>query len=513
MAFNKDIMLSLCLLAFLSSFVSIAETVSPVLDVSSLNRTSFPEGFIFGTASSAYQSEGAANTDGRGPSIWDNYTHQYPEKINDRSNADVAVDGYHRYKEDVAIQKDMNLDAYRFSISWSRILPEGKLCGGVNQEGIKYYNNLINELLANGLQPFVTLFHFDVPHALEDEYGGFLSPQIAADFQEYADICFKEFGDRVKYWITLNEPWTVSQGGYASGSMAPGRCSDWMNLNCTGGDTGTEPYLASHNQLLAHAAAVRLYRINYKASQKGLIGITLNSNWYVPVSDKKPDQDAAQRALDFNYGWFMQPLTTGEYPESMQSLVGTRLPKFTKEQSDLVRGSYDFLGLNYYTAQYAANTAKPSNAKPSFFTDSLANLTFENAGKPIGPRAASFWLYIYPRGIYELLVYTKRTYNNPLIYITENGMDEINNPTLPLEKALMDTKRVEFYQQHLYYVNNAIKHGVNIKGYFAWSLLDTFEWPSGYTVRFGLNFVDFENGLTRYPKLSAKWFKNFLDKC
>ncbi|KAI4331940.1 hypothetical protein L6164_016887 [Bauhinia variegata] len=513
MAFNKDIMLSLCLLAFLSSFVSIAETVSPVLDVSSLNRTSFPEGFIFGTASSAYQSEGAANTDGRGPSIWDTYTHQYPEKINDRSNADVAVDGYHRYKEDVAIQKDMNLDAYRFSISWSRILPEGKLCGGVNQEGIKYYNNLINELLANGLQPFVTLFHFDVPHALEDEYGGFLSPQIAADFQEYADICFKEFGDRVKYWITLNEPWTVSQGGYASGSMAPGRCSDWMNLNCTGGDTGTEPYLASHNQLLAHAAAVRLYRIKYKASQKGLIGITLNSNWYVPVSDKKPDQDAAQRALDFNYGWFMQPLTTGEYPESMQSLVGTRLPKFTQEQSDLVRGSYDFLGLNYYTAQYAADTAKPSNAKPSFFTDSLANLTFENAGKPIGPRAASFWLYIYPRGIYELLVYTKRTYNNPLIYITENGMDEINDPTLPLEKALTDTKRVEFYQQHLYYVNNAIKDGVNVKGYFAWSLLDTFEWPSGYTVRFGMNFVDFKNSLTRYPKLSAKWFKNFLNKC
>ncbi|KAI4332134.1 hypothetical protein L6164_017068 [Bauhinia variegata] len=170
----------------------------------------------------------------------------------------------------------MNLDAYWFSISWSRILPKGKLSEGVNQEGIKYYNNLINELLAKGLQPFVTIFHFDLPQALEEEYGGFLSPQIAHG---------------------------LSQVGYASGSMAPGRCSDWMNPNCTGGYTGTEPYLASHHQLLAHAAAVRLYKNKYKASQKGLIGTTLNSNWYVPISDNKSDQDAAQRALDFNYGW------------------------------------------------------------------------------------------------------------------------------------------------------------------------------------------------------------------
>ncbi|KAI4297461.1 hypothetical protein L6164_037351 [Bauhinia variegata] len=208
-----------------------------------------------------FLSEGAANANGRGPSVWDTYTHKYPEKIVDRRNGDVAVDGYSRYKEDVGILKDMNLDAYRFSISWSRILPKGKVRGGINQEGIKYYNNLINELLAK-----------------EDEYGGFLSSHIAKDFQEYADLCFKEFGDRVKHWITLNEPWTVSQGGYASGSMAPGRCSNWMNLNCTGGDTGTEPYLASLHQLLAHATAVRLYRNKYKASQKGLIGIALNSN-------------------------------------------------------------------------------------------------------------------------------------------------------------------------------------------------------------------------------------------
>ncbi|RVX13055.1 Cyanogenic beta-glucosidase [Vitis vinifera] len=186
------------------------------------------------------------------------------EKIKDHSNGDVTIDAYHRYKEDVGIMKGMSLDAYRFSISWSRILPNGKLSGGVSKEGIAYYNNLINELLANGLQPFITLFHWDLPQALEDEYGGFLSPLIVDDFQDYAEHCFKEFGDRVKHWITLNEPWSYSNGGYVTGNLAPGRCSEWQKLNCTGGDSGTEPYLASHYQLLAHAAAVQFYKKKYQ---------------------------------------------------------------------------------------------------------------------------------------------------------------------------------------------------------------------------------------------------------
>ncbi|KAI5390775.1 variant 5, Beta-glucosidase 12, partial [Lathyrus oleraceus] len=245
-----------------------------VHEVSDFNRSSFPKGFVFGTASSAYQyegaafeggkgpsiwdnfthkypekirdrSNGAAFEGGKGPSIWDNFTHKYPEKIRDRSNGDVAVDSYHKYKEDIELIKDLNMDAYRFSISWSRVLPKGKLSGGVNPEGIKYYNNLINELLAKGLQPYVTLFHWDVPHALEDEYGGFLRRRIVDDFRDYAELCFKEFGDRVKHWITINEPWSVSMNAYAFGKFAPGRCSDWLNLNCTGGDSGTEPYLTA----------------------------------------------------------------------------------------------------------------------------------------------------------------------------------------------------------------------------------------------------------------------------
>ncbi|MED6201037.1 hypothetical protein PIB30_091115, partial [Stylosanthes scabra] len=356
--------------------------VTLVTSSSSLNRTSFPEGFIFGTSSSAYQYEGAANEGGRGTSIWDTFTHKYPEKILDRSNGDVPIDQYHRYKEDVGIMKNMNLDAYRFSISWSRILPKGTLSGGINQEGIKYYNNLINELVANGIQPFVTLFHWDLPQALQDQYGGFLSPRIV-----------------VKNWITLNEPSTFSTGGYAIGLFAPGRGSDWQNLNCTGGDSGTEPYLVGHHLLLAHAAVVQLYRTKYQVplllkrqnetrTQKGLIGIILISHWFVPLSDTKLDQEAAQRAIDFMFGWFMEPLTRGEYPSSMRSMVGERLPKFSKEEAMKINGSFDFVGLNFYTANYAAHAphSQHATATPSYLTDSLTILTTERDGIPIGPK-------------------------------------------------------------------------------------------------------------------------------
>ncbi|KAI5390768.1 hypothetical protein KIW84_075890 [Lathyrus oleraceus] len=348
-----------------------------VHEVSDFNRSSFPKGFVFGTASSAYQYEGAAFEGGKGPSIWDNFTHKYPE---------------------------------------------GKLSGGVNPEGIKYYNNLINELLAKGLQPYVTLFHWDVPHALEDEYGGFLKRRIVDDFRDYAELCFKEFGDRVKHWITINEPWSVSMNAYAFGKFAPGRCSDWLNLNCTGGDSGTEPYLTAHNQLLAHSAAANLYRIKYKSSQRGIIGITLISHWYEPATIAKADVDASKRGLDFMFGWYMNPLTRGEYPKSMRTLVGKRLPKFSKEESRELKGSFDFLGLNYYSSYYAADAPHLRNAaQPAIQTDSLINATFEHNGKPLGPMSASSWLCIYPKGLHNLLLYTKKTYKDPVIYITENG--------------------------------------------------------------------------------------------
>ncbi|WJZ88540.1 hypothetical protein VitviT2T_007828 [Vitis vinifera] len=512
MAIQRYFHFSLLLLLLLNLVTIIIAAETADYGTALLNRSSFPKGFIFGTASSAYQYEGAAYEYGRGPSIWDTYTHKYPEKVKERSNGDETVDAYHRYKEDVGIMKGMSLDAYRFSISWSRILPNGKLGGGVNKEGIAYYNNLINELLANDLQPFITLFHWDLPQALEDEYGGFLSPLIVDDFRDYAELCFKEFGDRVKHWITLNEPWSYSNGGYVTGNFAPGRCSEWQKLNCTGGDSGTEPYLASHYQLLAHAAAVQVYKKKYQASQKGKIGITIVSHWFIPFSNTTNDQNAAEQALDFMYGWYMDPLTYGDYPHSMRSLVGKRLPKFSKEQSEMLKGSYDFLGLNYYTANYAAHSPHNNSINPSYSTDAHAKLTTERHGILIGAKAASDWLYVYPKGIREILLYTKNKYKDPIIYITENGIDEVNNDELSLEEALADNVRIDFYYHHLSFLKSAIEDGVKVKGYFAWSLLDNFEWNSGYTVRFGINFVDYKDRLRRHPKLSAFWFKNFLKK-
>ncbi|CAN1263538.1 Beta-glucosidase 24 [Linum perenne] len=392
-------------------------TSSAAAATAPFNRSIFPSGFLFGTASSAYQYEGAAAEGGRGPSIWDTFV-KIPGKIVGGATGDVAVDEYHRYKEDVKLMKDMGVDAFRFSISWSRILPNGKVSGGVNKVGVTYYNNLINELLAN---------------------------------------------DRVKNWITLNEPLTFTQSGYVSGEMAPGHCSKSVNSNCTKGDSSTEPYLASHNQLLAHAAAVKVYRERYQAKQKGIIGITLVSSWYIPYSNSKHDRRARQRALDFGYGWFMDPLTNGEYPKSMRSLVGDRLPKFSKEEAELVKGSFDFIGLNYYSSNYVANTGKSVNS--TYFTDSEVKLS---------------------------------------------SVDEVNNEEQSLEHALADVTRIYYYHLHLDFLNKAIDKGANVKGYFAWSLLDNFEWATGYSVRFGIYYVDYKDGFKRYPKRSAHWFRSFL---
>ncbi|XP_020528277.1 beta-glucosidase 12-like [Amborella trichopoda] len=403
--------------------------------------------------------------------------------------------------------KYLGVDAYRMSIAWSRILPKGSLKGGVNREGIKHYNNVINELHANDIQPFVTLFHWDLPQALEDAYGGFLSPHIVEDYTNYVDICFREFGDRVKHWITLNEPFSYAYGGYVAGFFAPGRCS-YPDGNCTAGNSSTEPYVVAHNLLLSHASVVKLYKEKYQAYQKGLIGISLVTNWMVPYSPSKSNHDAAQRAIDFMFGWFWDPIALGDYPLSMRALVGERLPKFTKEQSLMLKGSYDFLGLNYYTTNYVFNAPSESNVL-SYRTDSQVNYTGMKNGKLIGPQAGIGFLYIYPKGLKDLLVYIKKRYNNPLIYVTENGVSEFNNASIPLKEALNDQMRVEFYRGHTHYLHRAIQKGVNVNGYFPWTLMDDYEWYLGFSVRFGLVFVDYKT-LKRYPKLSAYWYKNFL---
>ncbi|MED6182764.1 hypothetical protein PIB30_031766 [Stylosanthes scabra] len=471
----------------------------------SVKRSNFPTDFMFGTASSSYQHEGAVNEGGRSPSIWDTYTEKYPERIKDHSNGAVAADTYHHYKEDVNIMKDIGFNAYRFSISWSRILPGGNLSGGINKQGIQYYNNLINELLSNGIQPFVTIFHWDLPQSLEDSYGGFLSPHIVDDFKDYAEVCFKEFGDRVKHWMTLNGPGIWSLLGYANILKAPGRCSTWLPFNCSDGDSATEPYIVAHHQLLAHATAVKLYREKYQKSQKGQIGIAHSFDWAIPLSDSAADIDATSRLLTFRIGWFMEPLTYGTYPAEMVNKLGDRLPRFSQEQSKMVQNSYDFIGINYYTTCYVAD-AECQVENQTIYTDSCTDSTNERDGIPIGPKGASHWIYLYPQGIEELLTYLNK-YNNPVIYITENGYPGANDGKVSLE----DNERIDCHIQHLYYIHSAMRNNdVKVKGYFAWSLLDNFEWTDGYTVRFGVVFVDYNNELKRYPKSSAKWFNTFL---
>ncbi|XP_043816954.1 beta-glucosidase 13 isoform X1 [Manihot esculenta] len=466
----------------------------------SLKRNSFPADFVFGTASSAYQYEGAASEDGKGPSIWDTFTRRYPGAIKDNSSGKIADDSYHRYKEDVALMKGLGFDAYRFSISWPRILPFGHVSGGINQKGIDYYNNLINELLSNGIKPFVTLFHWDVPQALEDEYDSFLSPKIVKDFRDYAELCFSKFGDRVKHWITLNEPLS-----YAGTVYVVGRCSKSFSTNCSGGDSSTDPYTVGHYQLLAHAAAVEVYRKKFQKSQKGQIGITLNAGWFVPFTESSNDHKAASRAIAFQYDWFMEPLKSGSYPIDMVKLVGKRLPTFSEKEASLVEGSFDFIGVNYYTANYAKDVPCKNNSF-SYLTDSCVNVSSCRNGVPIGNKSGSSWLYVYPRGIQDLLLYTKYKFDDPVIYITENGVSELNTGSVSLE----DNLRVDYYREHLSYLENAMAIGVNVKGFFAWSLLDNFEWNYGYTVRFGLIFIDYKDGLKRHPKKSANWFKDFL---
>ncbi|CAN0929447.1 Beta-glucosidase 40 [Linum grandiflorum] len=309
-----------------------------------ISRGSFPKGFAFGTASAAFQYEGAVEADGRGATIWDTYSHTVG-KILDFSNADVAVDQYHRFDDDIKLMKDIGLDAYRFSISWTRIFPNGS--GHLNQGGVDHYNKFIDALLANGIEPYVTLYHWDLPQALYDRYTGWLDPQIVQDYVEYAETCFEKFGDRVKHWITFNEPHTFAVQGYDSGIAAPGR----------EGDSHTEPYIVAHHTILAHATAADIYRRKYKPAQKGILGVSFDVVWFEPGSSSPSDVDAAQRAQDFQLGWFLDPMMFGDYPSSMRSRVGNRLPKFSDSDVSLVKGSLDFVGINHYTTYYATNSS------------------------------------------------------------------------------------------------------------------------------------------------------------
>ncbi|CAN6855275.1 unnamed protein product [Brassica oleracea] len=488
-----------------------------------LSSKNFPKDFIFGVASAAYQAcykptifdvEGGR---GRGLNVWDGFTHRYPEKGgSDLGNGDTTCESYTRWQKDIDIIDELNATGYRFSFAWSRIIPKGKVSRGVNKGGLEYYHKLIDGLIAKNITPFVTLFHWDLPQTLQDEYEGFLNRTVIDDFRDYADLCFKEFGGKVKNWITINQLYTVPTRGYAIGTDAPGRCSPEVDEKCYGGNSSTEPYIVAHNQLLAHAAAVDVYRTKYKF-QKGKIGPVMITRWFLPF-DKTDhaSRDAANRMKEFFLGWFMEPLTKGRYPDIMREIVGSRLPNFTEAEAELVAGSYDFLGLNYYTTQYAQPKPNPVTwANHTAMMDPGAKLTYNNSrGENLGPLFVKDEkngnAYYYPKGIYYVMDYFKNKYNNPLIYITENGFSTPGEETR--EEAVADSKRIDYLCSHLCFLRKVIREkGVNIKGYFAWALGDNYEFCKGFTVRFGLSYVNWTDLNDRNLKKSGKWYQSFIN--
>nr|VDD28825.1 unnamed protein product [Brassica oleracea] len=479
-----------------------------------LSSKSFPEDFIFGVASAAYQACGRGR--GRGLNVWDGFTHRYPEKGgSDHGNGDTTCESYTRWQKDIDIMDELNATGYRFSFAWSRIIPKGKVSRGVNKGGIEYYHKLLDGLIAKNITPFVTLFHWDLPQTLQDEYEGFLNRTVIDDFRDYADLCFKEFGGKVKNWITINQLYTVPTRGYAIGTDAPGRCSPEVDERCYGGNSSTEPYIVAHNQLLAHAAAVDVYRTKYKVRfQKGKIGPVMITRWFLPFDETTASRDAADRMKEFFLGWFMEPLTKGRYPDIMREIVGSRLPNFTEAEAELVAGSYDFLGLNYYTTQYAQPKPNPVTwANHTAMMDPGAKLTCTTLSLKTTKREC---LLLPKKGIYYVMDYFKTNYSNPLIYITENGFSTPGEETR--EEAVADSKRIDYLCSHLCFLRKALNdcscfqgEGVNIKGYFAWALGDNYEFCKGFTVRFGLSYVNWTDLNDRNLKESGKWYQSFIN--
>ncbi|XP_009135219.1 beta-glucosidase 47 [Brassica rapa] len=473
-------------------------------EVSQEENFNFGNDFLFGTASSAYQYEGAYLTDGKALSNWDVFT-SISGKIADGSHGKVSVDHYHRYPGDLDLKKDLGVNSYRFSLSWARILPKGRF-GDVNMEGINHYNRMINAILKRGMEPFVTLTHYDMPQELECRYGSWLNPQIREDFEHYAEICFRHFGNRVKFWTTFNEPNVQVILGYRKGTYPPSRCSKTF-ANCTRGGSDIEPLVAAHNIIRSHFAAVSLYRERFQ-EQGGKIGIVMNAIWFEPVSDSLADSLAAERAQAFYLTWFLDPIVFGRYPREMQEILGQDLPKFTRDDLKSSKNGLDFIGINQYTSRYAKDCLH-SVCEPGKGGSRAEGFVHSNAlkdGLALGEPTGVNWFNVYPQGMEEMLMYATEQYKNIPLYVTENGFGENSTGVL-----LNDYRRVKFMSNYLDALKRAMRKGADVGGYFTWSLLDNFEWISGYTVRFGMYHVDF-NTLERTPRLSASWYKNFISK-
>ncbi|MFB3897172.1 MAG: GH1 family beta-glucosidase [bacterium] len=440
-----------------------------------MGKLSFPQGFLWGTATAAYQIEGAYNEEGKGESIWDRFSHT-PGAIYQFQNGDIACDHYHRWEEDVNLMAMLGLNAYRFSVAWSRIFPEGK--GTVpNTKGLAFYDRLVDVLLAKHIQPMVTLYHWDLPQALEDR-GGWLNPDTAQYYADYTAVMFRKLGNRVKLWITLNEPWVSSFIGYGMGIHAPGK------------KDAKGAVIAAHNLLLGHGLAVRAYR---GSGLSGQIGITLNLGPFHPATEKAEDKSAAKRYDGFLNRWFLCPVFKGQYPADIwdwYTQKGWTFP-INPEDMQIINSPIDFLGINYYTRGVIA--ADPHD--PFLGAKNLPG---------IGERTEMDW-EIYPTGLYELLMRLQKEYPIP-IYITENGaafQDKV------VEGKINDKKRIEYLATHIKQTYKAIQAGVVLRGYFIWTLVDNFEWAYGTSKRFGIVYTDYPTQ-KRIIKDSALFYKQVI---
>ncbi|XP_037646094.1 lactase-phlorizin hydrolase-like [Sebastes umbrosus] len=459
----------------------------PLPDDEKMLYQQFPKTFDWSTASASYQIEGSWRAHGKGLSIWDKFAHT-PLRVSNSDNGNMACDSYNKIDKDVEVLKMLKVTHYRFSVSWPRVLPDGTN-NHINEAGLNYYHRLLDALEAANIQPQVTLYHWDLPLALQ-KVGGWENETIVQRFRDYADVLFSQFGSRVKFWITLNEPYIVANLGYGYGTFAPGIVG--------------KQYIAAHNLIKAHAEAWHLYNDKYRATQGGIISITINSDWGEPKNPyKQEDVDAAKRYLQFFIGWFAHPIFNGDYPALMKTIIRkrslaaglpeSRLPEFTPEEIKRIKGTHDYFGFNHYTTvlSYPVDLGNQQDYEGDRGTGTTHDRTWIESG--------SFWLKITPFGFRKILKFIKDEYGNPPVYVTENGISERG------EVNLNDIHRKHYYEN---YINQALKahvlDGVDLRGYTAWSLMDNFEWAAGYSERFGLFYVNRSNPtLPRIPKNSA----------
>jgi len=435
----------------------------------------FPEGFLWGAATAAHQIEGSPMADGAGPSIWTRFAHTPGMTVNG-DTGDVACDHYNRWKDDVALMASLGLKAYRFSVSWSRILPEGT--GRVNQKGVDFYSRLVDELLSKGIEPLLTLYHWDLPAALDDR-GGWLNRDIADWFVEYAHVMFRALDDRVQHWVTLNEPWVVADGGYLHGVLAPGHRNRY------------EAPLVTHNLLRSHAAAVRAYR----AIGKHQIGLVVNLETKYPATDSAADRDATRRADAYMNRQYLDPVFLGRYPEEMKEMYGDAWPEFSKEDLNQIREKLDFIGINYYA--------------PGWMQDD-PSVTVERATRVPQTQLTRTELAwpVFPKGLTDILTLVTERYGRVPIYITENGA-AFYDPPAAQGGRVDDPLRIQYINDHLLAVREAMQSGADVRGYFAWSLLDNFEWSAGFSKRFGLIHVNYATQ-ERTIKASGRWYTGVI---